>query len=122
MHTHILICSQYRYVNCASMAARSVAAVRDGDLKIVPEMHEATWYRWLDNIRYVLKLHVCSICTHIYKYICHFLGIGALVVNCGGDIVFLHISPGYPLTRPQWIKTTLYKATGGSWLALIAMH
>jgi len=39
------------YVNCASMAARSIAAVRNGDLKIVPEMHEATWYRWLENIR-----------------------------------------------------------------------
>ena len=33
------------------MAARSIAAVRNGDLKIVPEMHEATWYRWLENIR-----------------------------------------------------------------------
>mmetsp|Transcript_12904 Transcript_12904/g.17693 ORF Transcript_12904/g.17693 Transcript_12904/m.17693 type:complete len:1013 (+) Transcript_12904:198-3236(+) len=39
------------YVNCSSMAARSVQAVRDGSLKIVPEMHEATWYRWLENIR-----------------------------------------------------------------------
>lgn len=41
------------YVNCASMAQRSVDAVRNGDLKIVPEMHEATWYRWLENIRFV---------------------------------------------------------------------
>lgn len=40
------------YVNCSSMAARSVQAVRDGSLKIVPEMHEATWYRWLENIRW----------------------------------------------------------------------
>jgi len=39
------------YVNCSSMAARSVAAVRNGDLKIVPAMHEDTWYYWLDNIR-----------------------------------------------------------------------
>jgi valyl-tRNA synthetase len=39
------------YVNCQSMAERSIAAVRNGDLKIVPEMHEATWYRWLENIR-----------------------------------------------------------------------
>jgi len=39
------------YVNCTSMAARSVAAVRNGDLKIVPAMHEDTWYYWLDNIR-----------------------------------------------------------------------
>lgn len=41
----------HRYVNCSSMAARSVDAVRNGDLKIVPEFHEATWYRWLENIR-----------------------------------------------------------------------
>lgn len=39
------------YVNCTSMAERSIAAVRNGDLKIVPEMHEATWFRWLENIR-----------------------------------------------------------------------
>eukprot|EP01036_Dinobryon_divergens_P032131 gene32131-41661_t len=35
------------YVNCTSMAARSI----EGKLKILPEMHEATWYRWLENIR-----------------------------------------------------------------------
>lgn len=39
------------YVNCSSMAARSIEAVRNGSLKIVPEMHEATWFRWLENIR-----------------------------------------------------------------------
>jgi len=39
------------YVNCSSMAARAVDAVRKGDLKIVPEFHESTWYRWLENIR-----------------------------------------------------------------------
>lgn len=39
------------YVNCQSMAARSIEAVRSGALKIVPEMHESTWYRWLENIR-----------------------------------------------------------------------
>ncbi len=39
------------YVNCTSMAARAVDAVRNGELKILPEMHEATWYRWLENIR-----------------------------------------------------------------------
>ena len=39
------------YVNCTSMAKRSVDAVRNGDLKIVPAVHEATWYNWLDNIR-----------------------------------------------------------------------
>jgi valyl-tRNA synthetase len=39
------------YVNCTSMAQRSIAAVKNGDLKILPEMHEATWYYWLENIR-----------------------------------------------------------------------
>ena len=39
------------YVNCSSMAARAVDAVRKGDLKIVPSMHEDTWYYWLENIR-----------------------------------------------------------------------
>jgi valyl-tRNA synthetase len=39
------------YVNCTSMARRSVDAVRNGELKIVPAMHESTWYNWLDNIR-----------------------------------------------------------------------
>lgn len=39
------------YVNCSDMAKRSVEAVRNGDLKIVPNDHEKTWYHWLDNIR-----------------------------------------------------------------------
>lgn len=39
------------YVDCSSMARRSVEAVRSGQLKILPEMHESTWYGWLDNIR-----------------------------------------------------------------------
>jgi valyl-tRNA synthetase len=41
------------YVNCSSMARRSIDAVRNGELKIVPDMHEATWFRWLENIRFV---------------------------------------------------------------------
>lgn len=39
------------YVNCNSMAARAVEAVRKGELQIIPEMHENTWFRWLENIR-----------------------------------------------------------------------
>lgn len=39
------------YVNCTSMAQRAVDAVRNGDLKIIPSMHESTWYSWLENIR-----------------------------------------------------------------------
>lgn len=26
--------------------------VRDGELKIIPEMHKKTWYNWLENNRY----------------------------------------------------------------------
>lgn len=39
------------YVNCSSMAKRSVEAVRNGELKIIPSFHEGTWYGWLENIR-----------------------------------------------------------------------
>jgi valyl-tRNA synthetase len=39
------------YVDCKDMAARAVAAVRDGDLRITPSFHEKTWFRWLENIR-----------------------------------------------------------------------
>jgi len=39
------------WMNCKELAARSVAAVREGDLKIVPEFHHDTWYRWLENIQ-----------------------------------------------------------------------
>jgi valyl-tRNA synthetase len=39
------------YVNCNSMAKKAADAVRNGELRIVPDFHEATWYRWLDNIR-----------------------------------------------------------------------
>ena len=39
------------YVNCNSMAKRATDEVRKGNLKIVPETEESTWYKWLDNIR-----------------------------------------------------------------------
>ena len=39
------------YVNCDGMAKRATDAVRNGELKIVPEEHEKTWFQWLDNIR-----------------------------------------------------------------------
>ena len=40
------------WVDCKDMAKRSTDAVRNGDLKIVPaDPHEATWFRWLDNIQ-----------------------------------------------------------------------
>lgn len=39
------------WVNCKDMAARSCAVVRDGGLQIIPQDFEATWFRWLENIR-----------------------------------------------------------------------
>lgn len=32
-------------------------AVRNGDLKIIPSMHEKVWYNWLENCRLVM----CSV-------------------------------------------------------------
>jgi len=39
------------WMNCSELAKKSTDAVRNGELKIVPDIHEATWFRWLDNIR-----------------------------------------------------------------------
>ncbi|PAV55627.1 hypothetical protein WR25_09948 isoform G [Diploscapter pachys] len=39
------------YVNCNEMATKALKAVQDGELKIVPEAHVATWNRWLESIR-----------------------------------------------------------------------
>ena len=33
------------------MAKRSVNAVKNQELNILPKMHEKTWYHWLDNIQ-----------------------------------------------------------------------
>ncbi|XP_067830029.1 valine--tRNA ligase [Heptranchias perlo] len=39
------------YVRCNEMAKMAADAVRNGDLKIVPETHLKTWFNWMDNIR-----------------------------------------------------------------------
>ncbi|CAF1179244.1 unnamed protein product [Rotaria sordida] len=39
------------YVNCKTMAQRSIDAVRSKELKILPSMFEPVWYRWLEDIR-----------------------------------------------------------------------
>merc|ERR1719162_538843 len=39
------------WMNCKDLAARSVAAVREGELKILPEFHHGTWYHFLENIQ-----------------------------------------------------------------------
>lgn len=39
------------YVKCAGMAKAAADAVRGGELRILPAMHESTWFSWLDNIQ-----------------------------------------------------------------------
>lgn len=39
------------YVSCKEMADKSVAAVKNGDLKIIPEDFNRTWFQWLENIQ-----------------------------------------------------------------------
>lgn len=38
------------FVRTEGMAARAVQAVRGGDIRIVPDRFEKTWYNWLENI------------------------------------------------------------------------
>eukprot|EP00047_Mylnosiga_fluctuans_P003446 m.229126 g.229126 ORF g.229126 m.229126 type:complete len:1061 (-) comp11860_c0_seq1:43-3225(-) len=39
------------FCNCDAMAKASVDAVRSGALKLIPAIHEKTWFNWLENIR-----------------------------------------------------------------------
>jgi valyl-tRNA synthetase len=39
------------WMDCKELAAKAVAAVREGELKILPEFHHQTWYHWLENIQ-----------------------------------------------------------------------
>lgn len=45
------------YVRCGEMAQAASAAVRRGDLRILPEAHQRTWHAWMDNIRCVRPPH-----------------------------------------------------------------
>jgi valyl-tRNA synthetase len=38
------------FVKMDNMAAKAVAAVREKDIKILPERFEKVWYNWLENI------------------------------------------------------------------------
>ena len=40
-----------RYVRCDEMAADAMAVVKSGELRIIPEAHEKTWFHWMTNIR-----------------------------------------------------------------------
>lgn len=39
------------YVNCQDLAARSVDAVKKGELRLIPEFYNEEWFRWLENIQ-----------------------------------------------------------------------
>ncbi|KAK2587985.1 hypothetical protein KPH14_004064 [Odynerus spinipes] len=39
------------FVKCKSMAEKALQVVKDGSLKIDPDIHETLWYNWLENIR-----------------------------------------------------------------------
>ena len=39
------------FVDCTTMAAKSVAAVETGELRLIPDDHKSTWYHYLRNIK-----------------------------------------------------------------------
>lgn len=39
------------YVKCDHMAEKAVSAVANGELQIIPDIHKATWNRWLESSR-----------------------------------------------------------------------
>ncbi|CAG4959183.1 unnamed protein product [Parnassius apollo] len=39
------------YIKCDTMAAEAIKAVKTGELKIIPDVHEKIWYHWMENIR-----------------------------------------------------------------------
>ncbi|XP_061383734.1 valine--tRNA ligase isoform X2 [Danaus plexippus] len=39
------------YIRCGNMAAEAIKAVKSGQLKIIPDVHEKLWHHWMDNIR-----------------------------------------------------------------------
>ncbi|XP_059052120.1 valine--tRNA ligase isoform X2 [Achroia grisella] len=39
------------YIKCDKMAAEAIKAVKSGELKIIPEVHEKIWYHWMEEIR-----------------------------------------------------------------------
>lgn len=39
------------YVKCSDMAEKAINAVKNGELKIIPDMHTKTWHYWMEGIR-----------------------------------------------------------------------
>ena len=45
-----LVSTQW-FVRTQGMAQKGIDAVRNGEMKIIPERFEKTWFYWLENIR-----------------------------------------------------------------------
>ncbi|CAG2054895.1 unnamed protein product [Timema podura] len=43
----------HRYLSCDVMAKNALDSVRSGELKLIPEHFNKTWYHWMENSRYV---------------------------------------------------------------------
>ena len=44
------------YKNCLTDVRLYIfQCVREGDMKIIPQVHEKTWYNWMENCRFVLS-------------------------------------------------------------------
>jgi len=39
------------YVDNSEVAKRSIEAVKNKELKLIPDFHERTWFQWLENIK-----------------------------------------------------------------------
>jgi len=39
------------YINCQEMGRNAVEVVRSGELKLIPDIHNKTWFHWMENIR-----------------------------------------------------------------------
>lgn len=39
------------YMRCDNMASEAIKVVKSGELKLIPDAHEKTWFHWMENIR-----------------------------------------------------------------------
>ena len=60
------------FCNCTTMAARAVAAVRTGELRLIPDTFEKTWFHWLENIKCGCVCGcVFCVCVCVCVCVCH---------------------------------------------------
>jgi len=45
------MCKPQWYVKCDDMAAKATEVVKNGQLEVIPKMHEKTWFHWMNEIR-----------------------------------------------------------------------